>query len=380
MARLGERLRTPVALLVAVLVLFTVPRRLVGRDAAGLYQGDLSLLIPRGDQVAHEVLTGFDATDFDTGDARFNGEWAFGTNQMVVLGLSQIILAHPERADLRTRWLPAIRRSTENLLSPSTRAFGTTAWGNDALDALDDLSSRDAWLGYVALALSMHRLVDPAFPHAEIHDRLIKTLRARIETSATGLFQTYPGETYPVDVSASVGAIALHAKATGGNVTTFVARWVSAMRTRFVDPKSGYLAQSAVGDQAGIPRASGTAFAAYMVGFADRTFAKELFDALRRNGDTELIGFSTIDEYPDGVQGTGDIDSGPVILGASTSGTGFTIASARRFHDRALFTRLHRTATLVGLPFSNGNRKGYAVGGLLGDAILLAMDTAGDLP
>jgi hypothetical protein len=367
-------LRTLIALIVALAVLVTVPRQLVGRNSDALFRGDLGEVLPLADQVANSVTSGVTTTAFSTGSKRFDGEWAFGTHQMAVLGLSQVLLAHPNRPDLANRYLPAIRRASEVLLDPTTRAFGTEAWGSDAFEHLDD-PDRDAWLGYVALALSVHRQVDPNFPHVELHDKLIGALRKRIEANPTGLFQTYPNETYPVDVSASVAAIAVHGRQSR-STNEFVNTWLEQFRDRYLDGDTGYLMQSTNGTVRGIPRGSGTSLSAYFLGFADRSTAEAMFQALRKEGDRDLFGFSTIREFPEGVQGSGDIDSGPVIFGSSVSATGFTLASARRFEDRQLFRRLNNTASLWGVPFTSAHGKGHAVGGPLGDAILLAMYTA----
>jgi hypothetical protein len=368
-------IRTLIALVVALAVLATVPQRLVGLNSDALFLGDLSVVLPLADQVAHSVTSGVTTKKFSTGSKRFDGEWAFGTHQMAVLGLSQVLLAHPDRPDLAKRYLPAIRRASEVILDPKTRAFGTEAWGSDALEHLDD-PDRDAWLGYVALALSVHREVDPKFPHTELHNKLISALRNRVEANPTGLFQTYPNETYPVDVSASIAAIAIHERLTKSPPDAFVETWLFHFRDRYLDEGTGYLMQATNGTSSGTPRGSGTALAAYFLGFADRFTAQIMFDALRKDGDRDLLGFSTIREYPDGVSGTGDIDSGPVIFGSSVSATGFTMASARRFGDRKLFRRLNNTASLWGVPFASGHGRGHAVGGPLGDAILLAMYTA----
>lgn len=370
-------LRWLVSLLAAAATLAVVPRAVIARDADSIFHGDLSVLIGRADQVANAVTSGVSTKDFSTGSERFDGEWALGTHQMAILGLSQLLLANPKRTDLRDRWLPAIRRASDVLLDPQTRAFGTSAWNSDALDALGEQTGRDAWLGYVGLALGLHRLIDPAFSHTDIHDRIVRSLKARIERSPTGLIATYPNETYPVDNAACIAAIAVWGRSTGINESSFVRSWVQAFEHNFVEPRSGFVRQATDTPNVGTPRASGTALTAYFLGFADDGPARKLFSALKNHGDRDLLGFSTIREYPKGFEGTGDIDSGPVILGASVSATGFAIASAKRFGDAGLFHRLHRTAELFGMPYRGGRGKGFVVGGPLGDAILLAMDSAG---
>jgi hypothetical protein len=217
-----------------------------------------------------------------------------------VLGLSQILLANPKRTDLRDRWLPAIRKASEILLSTKTRAFGTEAWKSDAIEELASPVGRDAWLGYIALALSLHRQVDPEFGFADVHDRIIRSLRTRIEGSPTGLFETYPSETYPVDVAACVAAIALWGEANGSrgessDVRQLVDQWTKGVSVRYVDPLSGYLSQSVSGDVPGIPRASGTALAAYFLGFvrapSAHRLSRALFEALERTVTETLWGF-----------------------------------------------------------------------------------------
>lgn len=373
-------LRWFVSLLAAVMALAIVPRTVIARDAEAVFRNNLSVLSDRADNVAHSLTSGVSMKDFSTGSDRFDGEWVLGTHQMASLGLTQLLLANPKRADLHVRWLPAIRRSSEVLLEEDTRRFATNAWNSDALQSLDDPVGRDAWIGYVALALGLHRLVDPEFPHGPIHDRIIATLKSRIEQSPTSIIATYPGETYPVDNAACIAAIAIWGTATGTDQSAFVEEWTAEFERSYVEPTSGFVRQATDTPDYGTPRGSGTALSAYFLGFVDRALSEKLFRALIKNGKQEVFGMATIREYPDGFAGTGDIDSGPVILGASVSATGFAIGSAKRFGDLGSFRQLHRTAELFGMPYRSAHGKGFVVGGPLGDAILLAMDTAGDAP
>lgn len=357
-----------------------MPRALVGRDADAVFDGELASILPRADGLAATITTGVSADDFHTGDARFDGEWALATHQMAILALAQILLAHPEREDLRVSYLPAIRHASEILLLPSTRAFGTAAWGSDALEALDETRGRDAWLCYAALGLSMHRVVDPDFPHLAIHEPILASLRRRISASDDRLIPTYPGETYPVDVSACVAAVAIRDRGLGEDPSAWVADWEAHVRARYVDPETHLLRQHVGGP----PRGSGTGLAAYFLGLANGELSLELFSGLAAH-ERSLAGFSAIREYPDGYEGGGDVDSGPVLFGVSVSATGFTLAAARQHGDRSLFVGLHRTAALFGVPYATSGGEsaageGFVTGGPIGDAILLAMETARRVP
>jgi hypothetical protein len=347
-----------------------------GRGAAEWFDGDASSQLALARGVARSIEGGVSASSFATGSARFDGEWSTGTHQMAVLGLAQVSLEHPEAAaELR----PAIDAALARLLAPEERRFGTVAWGEDGLEALGGANGH-AYLGYANLALGMERMLRPDSPYAELHDRLTAALARRLEASPTALIETYPGETYPPDVSAVVGSIGLHDRVAGSDHGRLLARCAAAFRERYVDPGSGLLVQavsSGTGSAVDHPRASGTAIAAYFLSFADRDLSRELFGATRRSS-TSALGFGGVREYPRGVRGgLGDIDSGPVVLGVSVSATGFAIAGARIHGDRALYRSLFRTALLFGLPVDRGDARWFATGGPLGNAIMLAMLTAG---
>jgi hypothetical protein len=128
-------------------------------------------------------------------------------------------------------------------------------------------------------------------------------------------------------------------------------------------------------------RASGTALAAYFLSLAGQDVSGELYDALHRQCAGSVLGFGYMREFArDGRSGRGDVDSGPVLLGTSISGTGFSLALARAAGDRAGFVALYRLAHLIGSPVSQSDQRVFVCGGPLGNAIMLAMLTAGRTP
>lgn len=347
-----------------------VPRALVGRDADALFDGDRAAQESLARAVAADVARDPGAGAFHTGSERFDGEWALVTSQMAALGLSQVIREHPE---LCARYLPPLRAAVDHLLRPRTFAFGARAWG---AAPLDDLASDHghAYLGYAALGVGALREVDPATPHAALHDRMVGALARRLERSPTMVIETYPGEAYPCDLAAVVGAVGQHARLTGVDRRALLARVTNAYRARWIDPVTGYLAQT-VDATTGFPtsahRGSGTALSAYFLSFADPSLARSLGEAVARTGHRSFAGFGGVREYAG--DGAGDVDSGPVVMGVSVSATGFALASARQLGDRARFGSLYRTASLFGVPVAS---RGFVAGGPLGNAILLAMLTA----
>jgi hypothetical protein len=225
----------------------------------------------------------------------------------------------------------------------------------------------------------MLRAVDPGTRHAALHDRLTEALAERLARSATGLIETYPGETWPPDVAAVAGSIGLHARVTGVDRRAMLDTWATRFASCAVD-KSGYLVQrvrSGTCISKDAPRGSGTAIGAYFIGFAHAALARRLCGALASAGLTSVLGFGAIREYAPGHHGRGDGNSGPTLFGVSVGATGFGLGAARACGDRDLYRRLYRTTHLFGAPVDvGGGARRFAAGGVLGNALLLAMLTA----
>jgi len=368
-----------VALFCALFFLQHGPSRLCARDAASWYAGDAevaSALAQSVGQWAQRV----DADEFDTGSARFDGEWMFGTRMMAAMGLGQAQLEYGSSFGG-----PSMRTVMHGLLAPEARAFDTSPWRSDALDTLDAGGALDrghaAYLGYLNLTLSLLGRVEPDDEeHRELGDRITEALARRIERSPTLLIETYPGEVYPVDNAAAIASIALHDEVSGRPRRNLVDRWVRAARDHFIDPHTGLLVQAVARRDARVidgPRGSGTALASYFLSFADEGLSRELHLAVRHELYDEVLGFGVVSEYPAShAGGRGDIDSGPIAFGYGVSATGFSLATSRIHGDRRMFERLYATFHLFGAPVDVEARRTHIAGGALGDAIALAMLTA----
>jgi hypothetical protein len=345
-------------------------------QADAVFEGDLATQKVLASQVIADIQQGIDASKFQTGSDRFNSEWTVATYQMTALGLSQIALAHPE---VREEYIPVIETCLDHLLAPKTLAFGAEAWGKDAIA---DLASNNghAYMGYTNLALSKFRELKPNNRFASLNDQLTDALARRLAQAPHGIINTYPSEAYPPDLSAVIGSIALHDRATGSvKHQAILKKVLQTFRKEFVDPSSGLVFQSVDAKSGHVldkPRASGSTLSAYFLSFADAELAKTLFQSIQSKQQTTVMGFKAIREYPPGQEGSGDVDSGPMILGASPTASVFAMSGARMFGDRPLFTALYRSMDLFGSFSDNKDGIAFQIGGPLGKAILLAMVTA----
>jgi hypothetical protein len=345
-------------------------------QADAVFVGDLPAQKAIASQVIADIRQGIDASAFQTGSDRFNSEWTVATYQMTALGLSQMALAHPE---VREEYIPVIETCLDQLLAKKTLAFGAEAWGKDAISDLES-NNGHAYMGYTNLALSMYRQLKPNHRFSAVNDQLTDALARRLAQAPHGIIDTYPSEAYPPDLSAVIGSIALHDRATGSvKHQATLKKVLQTFQKEFVDPSSGLVFQSVDAKSGHVldkPRASGSTLSAYFLSFADPELAKTLFQAIQSKQQITVMGVKAIREYPPGTEGTGDVDSGPLILGASPTASVFAISGARIFGDRPLFTGLYRSMDLFGSFSDNKNGIAFQIGGPLGKAILLAMVTA----
>lgn len=371
-----RRLRLLVLLTVLAVSLRWIPSTWCAREARALWADDLQAqrALARGVEPLREQS--LHAEGLMTGNPRFDGEWLFGTYMMAALGYAQTARAHPELLEAHRR---AMDDCIDAMLLPPVQAFDRQAWGTDPLEDLGSPRAHAAYLGYLNLVLSVRRTLGPDSPHAELNDRISAHLQQALVRSPIGLAQTYPGEVYPVDNTAVIASLALHQRvapsADHSAVLTGWARRLDQLR----DPSTGLLIQSVAPEDGATvdgPRGSGSALAVYFLSFADAEQSRSLYEAVRTHLRRDLLGFGAMREYPPGVEGSGDIDSGPIVLGVSISATGFSLAGSRIHDDPETFADLWATAYLFGAPVDREGERHFALGGPLGDAMMFALLTA----
>lgn len=164
----------------------------------------------------------------------------------------------------------------------------------------------------------------------------------------------------------TLAAVAVGAHCDGLQVPTraWLARWPT-------DAGTGLLRFT---PHARTPRASGAGWSSIYLAFVDPAFARAQFELAERTFlFDDVPGLAAWREYPRGVEGRGDVDSGPLIFGLSPSGTGFALAGATLYGSRARGGML-RTAEAAGITMPWGGSH-YLLALLVGEAAVLAAKT-----
>ena len=368
--------RRLIALLLFLVGCAWIPAAWNARWADRWFNGDVELQNALAGGMEEWMDQELGRDDFTTGSKQFDGEWLYGTYAMAAMGFGQCALNHP--AD-RAHYLQRMEQAIDEMLSMRVRKFDIELWHSDPLETLDSNEGHAAYLGYMNLAMSFHHLLDPDSRFAELNDRISDSLRRRIQASPTLLLESYPWETYPVDNCAVITSVALNSRANGNPHDPLAEQWADQCRRKYTDPKSGLLIQSVngrTGNPRSYPRGSGTTLGLYFLSFMDSDLSKDLYKAVESGLSCTICGFGFMREYPRGIHGRGDIDSGMVILGIGLSPTGFALGGARIHGDGATFRKLYATAHAAGAPLRSGDTLHFVTGASLGDAILFAMLTA----
>lgn len=308
---------------------------------------------------------------------QFKGEWQIGTQSMTAAAIANLAVLYPETRADAVRLLGIL---VERVEAPEARRFDTNRWAEDALRSLNGPRGHIGYLGHYLFVLGAYRLTGGGPQHDDRMREVAAALARRLAESQTGLLETYPGEIYIPDNTVVLAALKNVDRALGTDHGAVVHSWIDTARKRYMDPQTGLLVFAVHGDGtvAQSARGSGAGWNSFFLQFADAELAAEQTRNIVANLiEPRLGGFIVgVREFPRGARGSGDIDSGPVVWGLSTSGTGFAIAGLRQAREAMLLTGILRTAEIAGTTVVISGERRYLFAPLVGDAIMTAMLSA----
>ncbi|WP_201753283.1 hypothetical protein [Micromonospora rubida] len=234
------------------------------------------------------------------------------------------------------------------------------------------------WLRGGVLALQPADRRDPA--EAARFAEASAAVGAAFDGSASPYLAAYPGQAWPVDSTVAIASLRLHDALLPPRFAGTVTRWLDGVRQR-LDPGTGLLPHRvdlATGAPAEVARATSQSMIQRFLVDVDPAFAREQYLRFRDRFVATPLGLGpAVREYPHGMDGPGDVDSGPLLLGVSLSATVVTLGAAQSQGDAALAGALANYGDLVGLPADTPWTRRYALGVLpIGDAFLAWSKTA----
>jgi hypothetical protein len=304
----------------------------------------------------------------------FQKEWAIGTLSMTAAALTNIAILYPETADESRK---AVAGLIERMLKQDIRDFEVYHWSVDPLEALDADKGQIGYLGHLNFMLGAYRVLGGDSRFESLHHQISAALARRMDNSKCPYLETFPAAIFVPDNMVVVASLQLYNKTYGDKHLGVVNKWIEFSKTKLIQAETGllypYVSQC---EGVGVVRGSFSGWNSFYLPFIDKQLADQQYTALRRTFLDDPLGIVGIREYPKGIRGSGDIDSGPLVLGLSTSGTGFAVSGALHSGDNQNYNNLLQTAELAGTTIGTSNKRWYAFSPLVGEAIMLAMKTA----
>lgn len=188
-----------------------------------------------------------------------------------------------------------------------------------------------------------------------------------LAAAETPFLASYRGCVWPCDTVPAIHALKIHDHVTGENrYKDPIAKWLSDIASR-LDPETGLIPHTANvhdGQPDNYARATSQVILLRMLPDIDPDFSLAQYEIFRQRYLNTLVGIPCVREYPTGVVGNGDVDSGPLIFERSLSATVFTIGVAQIYGDQQVASAIATAGEVVGLPWTSGDEKKY-VGGVL---------------
>lgn len=196
-----------------------------------------------------------------------------------------------------------------------------------------------------------------------------------LDASASPFLTSYPGQAWPVDMYPAM--VAMHGCEQflddGYRDRTYeqiVLAWLDAVDAE-TDPEFGLVGHRSE-PVVEHPRATSQTLILRFLAELDPERAQADYLKFRKQFQSSLLGLPVVREHPFGIDRPGDVDSGPLISGATASGTVVAMATAQANGDHHLAKALHQQAASGGFPIKGPGGTRYALGAMpIGDLFVI---------
>lgn len=191
---------------------------------------------------------------------------------------------------------------------------------------------------------------------------------------------SYVGGAWPADVMMCVASLSLHDKLFEPLYSEAIRNWMARVKQNLdplgmiphsVHPGSGKTVENA--------RGSSMALMLLFLHEIDKPFAEEQFKLFKNHFIDTTLGLTGVREYPKGVNGEGDVDSGPLIFGYGGASTIVGTATSALYGEHELSCRIRGVIEALAFGYENKNQKQYFFGYLpMADAFIVWGDAGVD--
>jgi len=223
----------------------------------------------------------------------------------------------------------------------------------------------NGWRNYL---LSKILLVDIKFEDSDLYmnkfaDQCDKIERAILSLDSPYL-ESYDSLCWPADTFVAIASLANYDITFTPRHNLTIKNWLTRVNN-LLDKSTGMIPHRVnpnTGLSLGETRGSSMSLMLRMLTEIDAHFADIQYRLFKEQFVTEIVGLPIVREYPKGIKGYGDVDSGPVILGIGSVATIVSSGFFSMYNDYDLSPKQHKTINALGLEIKTKTEKKYIFG------------------
>ncbi len=204
--------------------------------------------------------------------------------------------------------------------------------------------------------------------------RVAEALNREYLATDQGILRSYRDMWWITDNFPALSALSRYDRVFGKDTSAARTKFSNSLKTYYLDTNTGMLCTYVVPashHQVQGPRGISEMYGLHFLKDFDERFAVKQYALAKRYLFKTVLGMTAVREFLDGTEGRADIDSGPLILGAGPSASGFAIAATAINGDAATAHQLVNSATLVGMPVLRNGELQYLAMPTVGQAVVL---------
>jgi len=178
--------------------------------------------------------------------------------------------------------------------------------------------------------------------------------------------ESYPNSSWPADAFLAIASLKIHDEIFSKKYDSLIINWIKKVKSK-LDPDTHLIPHSTFsmnGKTIEGARGSSSSLILRLLADIDPEFAVQQYKIFQEKFLITRLGLPAIREYPEAENGSGDIDSGPVLFDVSFAGTIVGVGTLKCFGEMETANLLSGTIEAFGFPLTLGNKKKYIFGQL----------------
>jgi hypothetical protein len=176
--------------------------------------------------------------------------------------------------------------------------------------------------------------------------------------------ESYPGQSWPSDAAVCAACLSLYDRVLDTSLYTgIIGNWMKQVKAK-LDPR-GMVPHSVTWPDNAVKEGARGSSTSLMLCFwdeIDTAFARQQFTLYKKYFLTSRFGLPGIREYPQGLTGNGDVDSGPVLLGVGGSASVVGLRVMTLYGESDIAVGLRNSIETFGCSHFDGKHKRYLFG------------------